>query len=377
MIPADMYMQTIGELLAPIARYLQDSSVSEILINGPDRVFVERLGKLEQTDARFANAEAVLAALRAVAQYTGQFIDSDNPVLEARLPDGSRLEAVVAPIALQGPVVAIRRFSKTTLTLARLVALDALSADAAQALAVLTAAHCNIVVAGGTGSGKTSLLNVLGACVAAHERVLVLEDTRELAIEREHVVYLEARKPDENGAGAVTIRDLFRASLRLRPDRIVVGELRGAEALDLVQAMVSGHGGGLSTLHATYPRDTLTRLETMCMMSDVVMPLTAIRMQIGSGIGVIVQVARQADGSRKVTHITEVAGFDADAGKYQLVDLFARRYRSGAAGPASELVPTGALPTFMERLEEHGVALPDSMLRAHAQRRAGGASGSQ
>jgi pilus assembly protein CpaF len=373
MIPADMYMQTIAELLAPIARYLQDSSVSEILINGPERVFVERLGKLEQADVRFESAEAILAALRAVAQYTGQFIDSDYPVLEARLPDGSRIEAVIAPIALQGPVVAIRRFSKTTLTFAKLVALDALSADAAQALAALTAAHCNIVVAGGTGSGKTSLLNVLGACVAAHERVLVLEDTRELAIEREHVVYLEARKADENGAGAVTIRDLFRASLRLRPDRIVVGELRGAEALDLVQAMVSGHGGGLSTLHATYPRDTLTRLETMCMMSDVVMPLTAIRMQIGSGIGVIVQVARQGDGSRKITHITEVAGFDADTGKYQLIDLFARSYRSGA----SELVPTGALPTFMERLEQHGVALPDSMLRAHAQSRAGGASGSQ
>jgi pilus assembly protein CpaF len=376
-IPAEMYMQTIGELLAPIARYLDDASVSEILINGPHQVFIERRGKLERTPARFEDAEALLAALRAVAQYAGQFIDTRTPVLEARLPDGSRLEAVIAPIAQQGPLVAIRRFSRTTLTFAKLVELDALPLDAAQALMALTAARCNIVVAGGTGSGKTSLLNVLAACVAPEERVLVLEDTRELAIEREHVVYLEARKPDENGEGAVTIRELFRTSLRMRPDRIIVGEIRGAEALDLVQALVSGHGGGLSTLHATYPRDTLTRLETMCMMSDVVMPLAAIRMQIGSGIGVIVQVSRQADGSRKVTHISEVAGFDVDTGKYRLIDLYVRRYRSQGECLESELVPTGELPTFTEGLAEYGVTLPEAMLRAHAQCREGGQRGLQ
>jgi pilus assembly protein CpaF len=364
MIPTEMYQETIGQLFAPIAAYLRDPSVSEILINGPHQVFVERRGKLESVDVRFESGEAVLRALRAVAQYTGQFIDARAPVLEARLPDGSRLEAVTAPVAEHGPMVAIRRFSKNTMTLEKLVELEALPPDAAEALAAFTAAKQNIVVAGGTGSGKTSLLNVLGACIPAAERVLVLEDTRELAIAREHVVYLEAQKPDEAGEHAITIRDLFRASLRMRPDRIIVGEIRGAEALDMIQAMVSGHGGGLSTLHASDPRDTLIRLETMCMMSDVSMPLAAIRMQIGSGIGLIVQVARMHDGSRKVTHITEVVGFDVDAGKYERRDLFLRRYRKSAGHVHSELEPTGVLPSFSAQLEAHAVALPESMLRA-------------
>jgi pilus assembly protein CpaF len=261
-------------------------------------------------------------------------------------------------------VVSIRRFSRTTLTLGRLVELDALSGEAAQALAALTIAKCNIVVAGGTGSGKTSLLNVLAACMPEGERVLVLEDTRELEVDRAHIVYLTARHADEQGEGVISIRDLFRASLRMRPDRIIVGEIRGAEALDMVQAMVSGHGGCLATLHASYPRDTLTRLETMCMMSDVDMPLSAIRMQIGSGIDVIVQVGRLQDGSRKISHITEVVGFDPDQGKYELRDLFVREYQApdGDGRVRSELVATGELPTFLPRLEAHGVHLPESML---------------
>lgn len=367
MIPREIFMQTIGDLLAPIQPFMQDASVSEILINGPFQVFVERRGKLELTEAKFENREAVLSALRGVAQFTGQFIDPRTPILEARLPDGSRLEAVSEPISQDGPVVAIRRFSRSTMTLGRLVELDAISTDVADFLRAITVAKCNVLVAGGTGSGKTSLLNVLAACVPDDERVLVLEDTRELDVARKHVVYLEARKADENNEGAVSIRDLFRASLRMRPDRIIVGEIRGAEALDMVQAMVSGHGGGLSTLHATYPRDTLTRLETMCMMSDVQMPLPAIRMQIGSGIEVVVQVARLRDGSRKITHVTEVVGFDVDSGRYQLVDLYTRHYRGNVGGILqTELLPTGALPTFVERLEEAGLELPASMLAAAA-----------
>jgi pilus assembly protein CpaF len=364
MIPAEMYAQTIGELFAPIAPYLNDASVTEILINGPDQIFVERRGRLERAEARFEDAEAVLSALRAVAQFAGQFIDERTPVLEARLPDGSRIEAVTDPIAERGPAVAIRRFAKSSMTLERLVELAALPPDAAQLLVALTTAKLNLLVAGGTGSGKTSLLNVLAACVPEEERVIVIEDTRELAIRREHVVYLEARKADENGDGAVTIRDLFRATLRMRPDRIVVGEIRGAEAIDMIQAMVSGHGGGLCTLHATHPRDTLTRLETMCMMSDVSMPLAAIRMQIGSGVDVVVQVGRQRDGSRKITHITELAGFDVDSGKYELIDLYTRQYRVVSGQIESELIPTGRLPGFGERLQEHGVELPEPMLRA-------------
>ncbi|MET0385160.1 MAG: CpaF family protein [Polyangiales bacterium] len=364
MIPPEMYMQTIADLLGPVGPLLQDASISEIMINGPERVYIERKGKLERSAVRFESREAVLSALRAIAQYAGQLIDERTPVLEARLPDGSRVEALIEPLAEDGPAVAIRRFSKSVMTLERLVELGSLPPDAAQLLAAIVRAKCNIMVAGGTGSGKTSLLNVLAALVPSDERVLVIEDTRELAIHRDHVVYLETRKPDEDGEGAVVIRDLFRASLRMRPDRIIVGEIRGAEALDMIQSMVSGHGGGLSTLHATYPRDTLTRLETMCMMSDVAMPLGAIRMQIGSGIDVIVQVSRQRDGSRKITHITEVAGFDANSGQYTLTDLYTRRY---AAHTESRLLPTGKLPSFSERLAEHDVALPPEMHAAAVQ----------
>jgi pilus assembly protein CpaF len=365
-IPRTIFAETLARLLAPVAPFLDDETVSEVLINGPTQIFVERRGQLELTSARFASAAEVLGALRNVAQFAGTYIDDAHPILEARLPDGSRLEAVLSPIAESGPVVSIRRFSKATMTLARLVELGTLGGDAADTLAAFVVAKCNIAVAGGTGSGKTSLLNVLAACVPEGERVLVLEDTRELAIERGHVVYLEARKPDEHGKHAVTIRDLFRASLRLRPDRILVGEIRGAEALDLLQAMVSGHGGCLGTLHASTPRDTLTRLETMCMMSDVTMPLPAIRMQIGSGIDVIVQVSRMPDGSRKITHITEVAGFDLDSGKYDLRNLFVRRLgnHDGGVGSHGALIPTGTLPSFLDRLAEHGVALPASVLRA-------------
>lgn len=361
MIPREIYADTLTSLLGPIRSVLEDASVSEILINGPNRIFVERSGRLELTELRFASAAAVFAALRNVAQYAGTFVDDQHPILEARLPDGSRLEAILSPVVDDGPAVSIRRFSRSTMTLERLVALDALDVDSAQALRGLVVAKCNVLVAGGTGSGKTSLLNVLAACAPEQERVLVLEDTRELDIAREHVLYLEARKPDEQGAGAITIRDLFRASLRMRPDRIIVGEIRGPEALDLLQAMVSGHGGCLGTLHASSPRDTLTRLETLCMMSDVNMPLTAIRLQIGSGIDVIVQVERTMDGSRKVTHITEVFGFDADRGRYDLRSLFVRE--PDASGPG-KLLPTGILPACAPRLAAYGVQLPAAMLKA-------------
>ena len=370
MIPKAIYEETVSSLLAPVKPFLDDLTVSEIMINGPSQIYVERRGKLELTAARFESADAVLAALRNIAQYAGSFFDERHPILEARLPDGSRVEAVLSPIAQGGPAVSIRRFSKSTMTLDLLVELGAMPGDAADALRAMTVAKCNIAVAGGTGSGKTSLLNVLAGCVPASERVLVLEDTREIEVARQHIVYLEARKPDEQGEAAISIRDLFRASLRMRPDRIIVGEIRGAEALDMIQAMVSGHGGCLSTLHASYPRDTLTRLETMCMMSDVAMPLPAIRLQIGSGLDLIVQVSRLVDGSRKVTHITEVVTFEVDRGKYELVDLYTRHYQGlDAQGRLrSELLPTGVLPSFLPRLEEHGVSLPNTMLRAASAR---------
>jgi pilus assembly protein CpaF len=295
----------------------------------------------------------------------GSFIDPQHPILEARLPDGSRLEAVIAPVASDGPSIAIRRFSRSKLTLSQLVSFGALSEHAGQALTALTHAKCNIVVAGGTGSGKTSLLNVLAGAVPAGERVLVLEDTREIDLARDHVVYLTGRKPDEQGQGEISIRDLFRASLRMRPDRIIVGEIRGAEALDMVQATVSGHGGCMSTLHATYPRDTLTRLETMCMMSDLNMPLPAIRSQLASGVDVVVQVARLSDGSRGITHITELVGYDPVQQRFKLRDLFARVHEGiDAQGKLqTRLLPTGIVPMFVAKLRAHGldwVEAPDS-----------------
>jgi len=358
-IPAELFDKTLRSLMAPIVPYLDDASVSEIMINGPDSIFVERRGKLERVPARFDSSDRVLSALRNIAQFAGSFIDEMHPILEARLPDGSRIEAVIPPIAEAGPTVAIRRFSKATLQLEDLVRFGSLSEDAAAALVAMTHGKCNIVVAGGTGSGKTSLLNVLAGVMPPDERVLVLEDTREINIAREHVVYLTGRKPDQKGELEVSIRDLFRASLRMRPDRIIVGELRGAEALDLVQATVSGHGGCLCTLHATYPHDTMTRLETMCMMSDLNMPLAAIRAQLASGIDLIVQVARLQNGKRGVTHITEVLGLDSGGQHYALRDLFVRR-----GAPESRLVPTGELPSFLPRLAEHGVRLPGAMFAA-------------
>jgi pilus assembly protein CpaF len=338
----EIFAKSLRSLFSPIAGLLEDASISEIMINGPREVFVERKGQLERTDVQFSSGAAILAALRNVAQYAGTYIDERNPILEAQLPDGSRLEAVLSPIVKDGPAVSIRRFARSTMTLERLIELGAMSPEVAEVLRMLVVAKCNIVVAGGTGSGKTSLLNVLAACAPEGERVLVLEDTREIQIARGHVLYMEARRPDEQGQGAITIRELFRASLRMRPDRIIVGEIRGAEAIDMLQAMVSGHGGCLSTLHASTPGDTLGRLETMSMMSDLTLPLSAVRSQIGSGIDVIVQVARLADGARKVTHVTEVAGFDAQSNTYVLRELFTR---SG-----DELRATPALDRYQARL---------------------------
>ncbi|HEY1692551.1 MAG TPA: CpaF family protein [Polyangiaceae bacterium] len=366
MIPREVFAETLLQFLGPVRAYLEDPTVTDIMINGPDQVFIERQGRIERTDARFESREALAAALRNAAQFAGKHVDEERPILEGRLPDGSRIEAILPPAAPDGPHVAIRRFFRETLTVERLIRLGSLTEDAASALHAIVASKLNVVVAGGTGSGKTSMLNALASYVPAGERVVVIEDSRELQLQRDHVVQLEARPPDAKGRGTVTIRDLFRATLRLRPDRIVVGEIRGGEALDLVQAMTSGHGGCLTTLHATYPRDTLTRLETMAMMSDLNMPLVAIRLQIASAIQFIVQTARMQDGTRKVTHISEVQGFELETSRYHVQDVFVRRYdRPGAGGETkSTLVPTGVLPATLPLIHEHGFELPEAVFEA-------------
>jgi pilus assembly protein CpaF len=365
-IPAKVFEKTLLAFFAPVRPYLDDPAVSEIMINGPDQIYVERKGILTLVDARFENKEALTAAVRNLSQYVGKPVSADRPILEGRMPDGSRVEAILPPVAPDGPHVSIRRFFKETLTVRRLVELDSLTEAASDALRAFVVAKCNVLVAGGTGSGKTSMLNALSGFIPDGERVVVIEDSREVQFQKPHVVQLEARPADAKGEGAITIRDIFRATLRMRPDRVVVGEIRGGEALDIVQAMTSGHGGCMGTLHATYPRDTLTRMETMAMMSDIEMPLAAMRAQIGSGIEIIVQVARLQDGSRKVTHVTEVLGFDIARQTYDIQDLFVRRY-SGLTRDnkvRSRLVATGVLPTFLEKLAEHGVQLPTEMTRA-------------
>jgi pilus assembly protein CpaF len=364
MISERIFARTVLEFFSPIAPLLEDPSVSEVMINGPDRVYVERQGQIELTDVRFPTRESLMAALRNLSQYVGKHLDEERPILEGRFPDGSRVEALIPPVAPDGPHVAIRRFFRDTLTIEKLVRFGAMDGICAAALQAFVISKVNILIAGGTGSGKTSMLNALSSFIPDGERVVVIEDSREIQFQKPHVVQLEARPADPRGRGAVSIRDLFRATLRLRPDRVIVGEIRGGEALDIVQAMTSGHGGCMGTLHASYPKDALTRLETMGMMSDVDMPLGALRAQIGSGVQLVLQVSRLQDGSRKVTHVTEVCGFDPEAQSYRLADVFVRRYRGvDASGRVqSELVPTGHLPSFMHQLEEHGVTLPGAVL---------------
>jgi pilus assembly protein CpaF len=374
MIAASVYAETLLGFLEPVRAYLDDPTVSEVMINGPSSVFIERRGQLELTPAKFESREAILCALRNAAQFVGKHVNELHPILEARMPDGSRLQAVIPPAAPDGPYVSIRRFSKDSFSLARLLDLGTLTPDALEALDAMVHSKLNVMIAGGTGCGKTSLLNAFTHFIPRGERIAVIEDSKEVQVQHPHVVQLEARPPDPQGRGAVSIRDLFRATLRMRPDRIVIGEIRGGEALDIIQAMVSGHGGCMGTLHATYPRDTLTRLETMAMMSDVELPLAALRMQIASGMNVILQASRLSDGSRKVTHITEVAGFDINSGRYELHDIFSRQYhgKDSQGRIQSELSPTGYVPSFVSVLRDHGKDLPTAVYEAAERRRLAG-----
>jgi pilus assembly protein CpaF len=376
-IPKEVFEETLLQFFAPIKPFLDDPTVSEVMINGPKQIFVERRGQLTLTDATFESAEHLVAALRNLAQYLGKFADEQRPILEGRLPDGSRVEAVLPPAAPDGPAIAIRRFFKETLTVERLIGFGAMTEDSASALHAMVASKLNILVAGGTGSGKTSMLNALSSFIPDTERVVVIEDSRELQLQRAHVVMLEARPPDPKGRYGISIRDLFKATLRMRPDRIVVGEIRSGEALDLIQAMTSGHGGCLSTLHATYPRDTLTRLETMAMMSDIDMPLVAMRIQLASAVNLICQVSRLQDGSRKITHITEVLGFDVNTSAYEVQDIFVRKYEGvGSKGEImSTFVPTGIIPRCIEQIHEHGMDLPAAVYDAANAREGGGSRG--
>ena len=370
MIPQKIFEETLLEFLSPVRMFLSDPTVSEVMINGPNQVFIERGGKLELTAAKFPSEASMVAALRNAAQFVGKHVDDMNPILEGRLPDGSRLQGLLRPIATGGPYIAIRRFFQSKLSLEHLVETGSLSPLAAETIVMMVESKLNMMVAGGTGTGKTSLLNMLTSFIPQGERVGVIEDSKEIQVQHPHVFQLESRKADEEGRGEISIRELFRASLRMRPDRIIIGEIRGGEALDIIQAMVSGHGGCMGTLHASHPRDTLTRLETMAMMSDIEMPLMALRLQIASGVHAIVQVTREQSGRRVVSHVSEVLGYDPDTGKYRINDIFRREYSADPDQP-SELLPTGNAPRFEEALLEHGCKLPAGLQEAIARKHRG------
>jgi pilus assembly protein CpaF len=366
----DVYESTLLKFFSPIKPFLDDASVSEVMINGPNQIYIERKGKLTLTQAKFDNREALTAALRNLAQFVGRHVDEHRPILEGRLPDGSRVEAVMPPAAPDGPHVAIRRFFRETLTIEKLVGFGSFTPEAAEFLRQVVLVKNNTIVAGGTGSGKTSLLNALTGFIPDDDRIVIIEDSKEVQCQQPHVVQLEGRPPDVRGRGAVSIRDLFKATLRMRPDRIVVGEIRSGEALDLVQAMTSGHGGCMATVHATYPSDTLNRLETMCLMSDIELPLVALRAQLASAVDMIVQTSRLRDGSRCVTHIAEVQGYDPQKG-YHIENVFIRRYHGEdeKGRVLSTFEPTGFIPKVTEEIRGHGHDIPHIIYHA-AQHRA-------
>jgi len=356
----DIFSQTLREHLAPIAAALSDASISDILVNGAREIFIEKQGRLYRTEMQFEDERALDAAVRNIAQFVGKTVTSEEPLLDARLPDGSRVTVIMPPVARSGIYLAIRKFQREVMHMQRLIQLGTVDTETAQFLTACVMSSRNIIVCGGTGSGKTSLLNVISAAIPEDQRILVLEDSTELQLQQPHVIGLETRPPDRFDRGEVTMRELLRASLRMRPDRIVIGEVRGPEALDLIQAMTSGHRGSMSTTHANNPFDCLARLETLCLMSDVELPLHALRSQIASSVDLVIQIARFPDGSRKVTHVSEVLALTKDV-EYQVQDLY--RYRvvaRGNEGPIGRLECHG-IPTFVEDLRMHGFGLPESM----------------
>ncbi|HOA52572.1 MAG: CpaF family protein [Thermogutta sp.] len=342
--------------LSPILPYLEDDSVSEIMINGPFEVYIERRGKLEKTDARFPSEDALISAINNVAQWVGREIGPEHPVLDARLPDGSRVHAILPPTSRIGTCVTIRKFTKEAMTLEDLVRLNSLSEVVKEFLEICVRIRKNILISGGTGTGKTVLLGALSRAIPFEERIVVIEDTSELRFVQPHTIYLEARHGGREGQG-MTIRQLFSNSLRMRPDRIIVGEVRGGEALDMIQSMLSGHSGSLSTIHASSPRDALIRLETLSLMSDVDIPVYVARAQVASAIHLVVQIARfTEDGSRKITHVTEVAGLDAE-NRYHLRDLFVSQLvgRNPDGSLVADLKWTGIQPMFANEPAQQGL----------------------
>ena len=362
-LPDDIRKQIFADILdeltgyGPIQPLLDDPDISEVMVNGPKKVFIEKNGKLVKSAVTFEDDDHVLRIIDRIILPLGRRVDADTPTVDARLPDGSRVNAVVRPVSIDGPSITIRKFKKDKLSIQQLINYGSLTPNMAEFIRACVLARLNIVISGGTGSGKTTLLNVLSSYIAEEERIVTIEDAAELQLQQDHVLRMETKVPNTDGKGAVTIRDLVRNSLRMRPDRIIVGECRGGEALDMLQAMNTGHDGSLTTLHANSPRDALSRLETMVLMAGMDLPLKVVRQQVSSAVDLIIQQTRLKDGSRKVTAITEVVGMEGDV--IVLTDIF--KFEQTGVGEngkiIGELKPTGIRPIFTPRLEAAGFKL--------------------
>ena len=347
--------------LGPLEQLLTDPEVTEIMVNGHKQIYVERNGKLLKTNHSFLNNDSVAAVIERIVSPLGRRIDESQPYVDARLPNGSRVNAIIHPLSLQGPCLTIRKFSDTPFTKDDMIGFGTITEEISQFINICVQLRKNIIISGGTGSGKTTLLNVTGNFFPPSERIVTIEDAAELRLKHEHIVRLEARPANIEGKGAITIRDLVRNSLRMRPDRIVVGECRGGEALDMLQAMNTGHDGSLTTVHANMPRDVISRLETMVLMSGLNLPVRAIREQISSAVDLIVHESRFSDGSRKVTHVTEVVGLEGDQITMQNIFEFKQTGIDANGKVIGKFVPTGSVPTFIEEIAARGLSIDHSM----------------
>ncbi|MGI6495344.1 MAG: ATPase, T2SS/T4P/T4SS family [Kiritimatiellia bacterium] len=363
--PAKLAQDVFNEALrlGPLEDLLADDSVTEIMVNGPHQVFVERRGRIERVEQDFLDDASVLAIIERIVAPLGRRIDESQPYVDARLPDGSRVNAIIAPLSLVGPCLTIRKFSKTPLRDADLIRFGTLTPQMAEFLSACVRMRKNIVVSGGTGSGKTTLLNVLSCYIPGDERIVTIEDAAELRLVQPHLVRLEARPPNIEGRGAITIRDLVRNALRMRPDRIIVGECRGGEALDMLQAMNTGHDGSLTTVHANTPRDVVSRLETMVMMAGMDLPSRAIREQIASAIDIIVHEARYSDGGRRIAQVSEVVGLEGTQVVMQDIFAFQQTGLDAAGKVAGSFRATGSVPTFFQDLAPRGIHLDPAIFQ--------------
>jgi pilus assembly protein CpaF len=350
----------------PLETLLKDHNVNDILVNGYNHVYVERKGKLELTSVRFTDNAHLLKIIEKIASGVGRRVDESCPMVDARLPDGSRVNAIIPPLSLDGPSLSIRKFAKDPIRVQHLIEFGAITPEVAQALEGTVNARLNILISGGTGTGKTTFLNVLSSFIPYDERIITIEDSAELQLQQEHVVRLETRPPNLEGMGEITQRDLVRNALRMRPERIILGEVRQGEALDMLQAMNTGHDGSLATIHANSPRDALTRLETMVSMAGLNIPDRAIRHQVSSAIDVVIQLARLSDGSRKMMGLHEIVGMEGDMITMQEIFSYKMMGLTDDRKVKGKFVTSGIRPKFMSRLEEMGVNLPASLFRENA-----------